>query len=268
LDEATARACRTCGVIKPIEQFGKHSGCAEGRRYDCNPCRKERRNAWAAMSSAEREADRDARREAMRREEKVCSKCGVVKAAAEFYARGDRPGGLVSKCRECVSALAREYHQSHREERNAASKQWRAENKELFRQICRDHYERNREQRRQAAREAYDSERQAERNRKFNERRPEYKAEYRRSHPEMFAEVAARRRAQKHATEVEKIDFETLWTGLCGICGEPMDYKLRAPDSMSKSIDHITPLSRGGSHTRGNLQWAHLGCNRRKGAKI
>jgi 5-methylcytosine-specific restriction endonuclease McrA len=30
---------------------------------------------------------------------------------------------------------------------------------------------------------------------------------------------------------------------------------------MSASLDHVTPLSRGGSHNHGNLAIAHLICN-------
>ncbi|WP_158070491.1 HNH endonuclease [Streptomyces luteocolor] len=33
---------------------------------------------------------------------------------------------------------------------------------------------------------------------------------------------------------------------------------------MSPSLDHVIPLSRGGSHRRDNVQLAHLRCNLRK----
>ncbi len=38
------------------------------------------------------------------------------------------------------------------------------------------------------------------------------------------------------------------------------------PDPKSASIDHVVPWSRGGAHTRGNVQAACLDCNLRKGA--
>lgn len=53
------------------------------------------------------------------------------------------------------------------------------------------------------------------------------------------------------------------WT--CGICSEPIDASLAYPAPLSLSIDHIVPLSRGGSDTRANVQAAHLDCNIRKG---
>jgi hypothetical protein len=50
----------------------------------------------------------------------------------------------------------------------------------------------------------------------------------------------------------------------CGICGDPVDKTLRWPDPMSASLDHITPLSKGGRHAIGNVQCSHLRCNLRK----
>jgi 5-methylcytosine-specific restriction endonuclease McrA len=40
--------------------------------------------------------------------------------------------------------------------------------------------------------------------------------------------------------------------------------KKKAPDPMSPSLDHILPLSKGGTHEPRNVQLAHLGCNVRK----
>ena len=53
----------------------------------------------------------------------------------------------------------------------------------------------------------------------------------------------------------------------CGICGLPVDKALRFPHSMSKSLDHVIPLSVPGSpgHVISNCQLAHLSCNTRKG---
>lgn len=53
----------------------------------------------------------------------------------------------------------------------------------------------------------------------------------------------------------------------CGVCHEPVGKQVAYPDPMSKSLDHVVPLSRGGSHSRSNVQLAHLVCNMRKGAR-
>lgn len=77
-----------------------------------------------------------------------------------------------------------------------------------------------------------------------------------------------RRRARKKSNGVVD-DFTNLevferdnW--FCGICGLKVDGTLAWPDPMSASLDHIVPLSRGGSHTLDNVQCAHLVCNTRK----
>lgn len=54
----------------------------------------------------------------------------------------------------------------------------------------------------------------------------------------------------------------------CGLCGEPVDMALLWPHRMSRSVDHIIPISRGGVHAPDNCQLAHLSCNSRKGNRV
>lgn len=56
---------------------------------------------------------------------------------------------------------------------------------------------------------------------------------------------------------------------ICGICGNPVDMTLKSPHPMSKSIDHIIPVSKGGHPSDiENLQLAHRTCNEHKNNKI
>jgi 5-methylcytosine-specific restriction endonuclease McrA len=81
-----------------------------------------------------------------------------------------------------------------------------------------------------------------------------------------------RRRALKLATAVDgpviRDEIAERDEYRCGLCGEPVDMDVAYPDTLSPSLDHILPLSRGGSHTPGNVQLAHLGCNVAKGARV
>ena len=54
----------------------------------------------------------------------------------------------------------------------------------------------------------------------------------------------------------------------CGACGVSVDLSLAWPDPFSKSVDHIVPLARGGSHSLDNCQLMHLRCNISKGARM
>lgn len=53
---------------------------------------------------------------------------------------------------------------------------------------------------------------------------------------------------------------------ICQLCGGPIDPSLVVPDPMSPTLDHVTPIARGGAHSEANLQAAHFECNWRKGA--
>ena len=56
---------------------------------------------------------------------------------------------------------------------------------------------------------------------------------------------------------------------VCGICGMPVDKRLKYPHPMSACIDHIIPIDRGGHPSDiQNLQLAHWKCNRAKSNKI
>ena len=80
-----------------------------------------------------------------------------------------------------------------------------------------------------------------------------------------------KRRAQKRGTQVEDlrpIDIYERDIWLCGLCVTPVDPDCAWPDPMSPSLDHILPLSKGGTHTYENVQLAHLTCNVSKGNRI
>ncbi|BBZ65805.1 hypothetical protein MINS_12340 [Mycolicibacterium insubricum] len=53
----------------------------------------------------------------------------------------------------------------------------------------------------------------------------------------------------------------------CGICGQPIDYRLNHRHPRSFVVDHITPRARGGPDTLDNKQAAHRDCNRAKSDK-
>ena len=76
-----------------------------------------------------------------------------------------------------------------------------------------------------------------------------------------------RRRALKRQAMVERFSGYEIFERdgwVCGICHKPVDKSISCPHPQSVSLDHIIPLSRGGSHSRANVQCAHFGCNSRK----
>ena len=56
---------------------------------------------------------------------------------------------------------------------------------------------------------------------------------------------------------------------VCALCGKPVDKTLKWPHPLSKSVDHIIPVSKGGHPSDiQNLQLAHLCCNGEKSSKM
>jgi len=51
----------------------------------------------------------------------------------------------------------------------------------------------------------------------------------------------------------------------CHICGRPIDYGLPHMDPGEFVVDHVIPLSRGGTDTIDNKAAAHRACNGTKG---
>jgi len=78
----------------------------------------------------------------------------------------------------------------------------------------------------------------------------------------------ARRRGDRNAKRISALEVYERDCWVCQICGKPIDPDLRAPFGMSKTTDHIVPLTKGGLHDVGNLQAAHLYCNIAKGNRL
>ena len=68
----------------------------------------------------------------------------------------------------------------------------------------------------------------------------------------------------------EKIAFDDLMMRdgpLCQICGELMDWQT-GRHRERVSLDHIIPISKGGSHTMDNVRLVHMGCNSKKSDRL
>ena len=77
-------------------------------------------------------------------------------------------------------------------------------------------------------------------------------------------------RTGPHRVAFEKNKKRILKTqNVCGICGKPVDMKLKYPHPLSAVIDHVVPVSKGGHPSAiENLQLAHWSCNREKSDKL
>lgn len=55
---------------------------------------------------------------------------------------------------------------------------------------------------------------------------------------------------------------------ICQLCRKAVNPNLTFPNPSCASLDHVIPLSRGGSHKTTNVQLAHLRCNTSRGNKV
>lgn len=109
--------------------------------------------------------------------------------------------------------------------------------------------------------------REAEHRRKLLERDPEYFARWARENPENGRRSRRARRARKMNAPSERYSLAEIaerdgWR--CQLCGRMVSKTAKWPARNSASIDHVVPLSEGGTDLRANVQLAHFGCNSSK----
>lgn len=78
----------------------------------------------------------------------------------------------------------------------------------------------------------------------------------------------AARKLNAYVAPVDEVSIYNQCGWVCQLCGQPVDATLKWPDPMSKSLDHIVPLSKGGTHEPGSVHLAHLVCNIQKYNKL
>jgi 5-methylcytosine-specific restriction endonuclease McrA len=108
---------------------------------------------------------------------------------------------------------------------------------------------------------------------KFKELNPNYKKDYHKNNPEQSRKDARTRRAKVRKvesssyTEAEMLDLYGL---SCHLCKEQIDLTASRKQGegdwkMGLHLDHLIPISAGGSNTLDNVRPAHALCNLQKG---
>lgn len=84
------------------------------------------------------------------------------------------------------------------------------------------------------------------------------------ANPEKMRLYRRKKRARKRTTQVEPINEKIVYLRdgwKCQICHKKVDKRFKYPNPKSASLDHIIPLSKGGTHTSKNVQLTHWICN-------
>ena len=187
---------------------------------------------------------------------KTCSDCKKTKDLREFRRDKRSKDGHYLYCRECAKVRDRKYYEGHKDQ----AKKYYQENKEklnnrslLYRILHPDY------------------------NKKWRDANPDYSIRYRETtkarvkrwitkNPKKFLEKLERRYAREKnavgnitAKEWRELKKRHNYTCLCCKRKEP-EIKL--------TLDHVIPLSKGGTNTIDNAQPLCDTCNKRKGNKM
>lgn len=213
---------------------------------------------------------------------KACSKCGNDFPLSGFYVRRASSDGLTSACKKCVKAgVQRNYSRNHEtilhkqaEHRRANPDHYRAKNaashvkhreKRLARAMERradpDYAERAR-----AATEAWrinNPDLYAESQRRYREGHQEERSarlkRWMRENPAAVKAMRSRREARLRGaacvpfTPAQLAARVAVFGGRCWMCRGPYQH-----------LDHVKPISKGGSHMLANLRPACASCNASK----
>lgn len=182
----------------------------------------------------------------------------------------------------------REYYTASKERILERSREYRQANKEKINDYKRRHYHANRDHYVENMRKYYadNKGRLHEHRRKYDEANRERIRErdrawrnanretvnesirrWRANNPDKVGAAAARRaKAELEGNTTPKLIETKREAGdkTCILCGEPIDPTLKAPHNKSHTIEHLTPMARGGRHDIDNIDFAHYGCNAQK----
>jgi 5-methylcytosine-specific restriction endonuclease McrA len=182
---------------------------------------------------------------------KVCTKCGEEKALSEFRKRKRSKDGFASCCKKCAQRYDKSYYKENkekvriknakyqhenRERLNKKSKAWREKNKDYF-----SNYFRNvTEERKSYVREKV--------------------KQWSKNNPDKKRAKAQKRRAAKAGnggsfTAEEWKALKKECGGVCLCCGK----------KKKLTVDHVIPVSKGGTSYISNIQPLCQSCNASKG---
>ena len=205
---------------------------------------------------------------------KYCKKCDTEKPKTEFCKDKSKKYGLKSNCRSCASGSYLSWCAENPEKRAASRAAWRLANPDMEAASAALYRERNAERIADLNREWHkaNSEKVAERHRAWYEKNAESSIArirlWRSINPEKLSAQVRNRRAMKRNADGSHTADDVMsilqsQRFICANCPE----KLIKSGKNNYHVDHIQPLSKGGSNDKYNLQCLCPECNLRKHAK-
>jgi len=183
-----------------------------------------------------------------------CTVCGEWKLFSDFNKNRGRKYGCSNVCKVCKKKIDKHYYEKNKEKIIRQTSEYHKKNPEVKKKCCDNYRAKNKDKIRESDK--------LYRKHHFNERY-KYNKLYFLKNPDKIKIYAQRYRnrllnASGNYTRQEWIDLCSKCGNRCICCG--LEVKL--------TVDHIIPLSRGGSNCIDNIQPLCKNCNSSKNNKI
>lgn len=209
---------------------------------------------------------------------KKCHRCGQVLPTTQFNRNNQQSDGLTGNCKACLSIVRKEWNRKYNlsdKAKQVAERYRYSEKGQRVKKEYRQAYEMTEEQKaryRLAAKSHEQEQKYKERTKRYKES-PKGKAmkakkdrQYSLTEAGRFAKQkqAIRRKHQMRKTDCtltrrQWAEIKERFSHSCAYCGRTME---------RLEMDHVMPLSKGGTHTAQNVVPACRTCNAKKGNKI
>jgi len=170
---------------------------------------------------------------------RVCKRCSQPKPASEYHKDSGSPDGLRAQCKPCRNGFMQNYYLDAGEDRRAYMRNRRTSQPDIVRALDLARYERDKDKRIALATEAVHIRR-------------------------------ARMMDAQYDKGITDIALRKIHGDNCCYCGVLMDFVRGKRGSIKPeraTVEHILPISKGGTHTWGNTTLACHRCNTSKNAK-
>lgn len=177
-------------------------------------------------------------------QEKRCTKCGIIKPLTEYYELSNTTAkdGLTCRCKDCIRSIRKESYKARRDAELEYHRKRYQENKDHLQEVSRRWRKDNPDKHEQAKRK--------------------WENENYEQHRESSQVRGVRYRAKQAGVEGNYTAEQ--WAALCDQYGNVC---LRCGKAEKLTVDHVVPLSKGGSNSIDNLQPLCRSCNTAKGQK-
>jgi 5-methylcytosine-specific restriction endonuclease McrA len=224
--------------------------------------------------------------------QKTCTVCLITKPATYefFYKQREKVG---SRCKECCSAIAKKWRFDNKERHATNNKKWATQNKKRRSEYKKQYNKKNAKHNADINKiwRKNNSEKLKENLKLFHQNNPNYRRldreinfeyyknyyeKWRSENKEKVNKYSRKRRALKSATLSESYSAQLIleiYGYNCYICFCPIDVNVDRKIGKNKSwqfalhLDHVIPLSKGGTDLIENIRPTHAVCNLKKGSK-